>query len=182
MDRKELTEHLRGVFEARGFEGATLTEIARASGLSRASLYHHFPDGKAGMGLALLRDAGIRLEGTTLAPLRAGTSPEARLAAMLDGVDAYYDRGSRSCLLTVFALGPPDERFDEVVRQRLGEWIELLASTLQDQGVGRKDARRQARDLIARIQGASVLARALKDPKPFRQVLKRIRSELGLTG
>ncbi|HSG89664.1 MAG TPA: TetR/AcrR family transcriptional regulator [Pseudomonadales bacterium] len=178
MDRKELITRLRDVFEARGFEGATLTEIARASGLSKASLYHHFPDGKTGMGLALLKDAGIRLEQTTLAPLRGGAAPEARLAAMIDGVRTYYDEGRRSCLLTVFALGPPAPHFDDLVKARLEEWIDLLGATLQDAGLPRKDARRLARDAVARIQGAAVLARALGDAKPFRQVLKRLAPEL----
>lgn len=178
MDRQELIVSLREVFATRGFEGATLTEIARASGLSKASLYHHFPDGKRGMGLALLKDAGIRLEQATLAPLRGGDTPEARISGMLDGVRRYYDDGQRSCLLTVFALGPPDAEFNALVRARLVEWIDLLAAALQDAGRSRKDARRVARDAVARIQGAAVLARALGDPKPFRQVLKRLTAEL----
>lgn len=178
MDRQELITRLREVFETRGFEGATLAEIARASGLSKASLYHHFPDGKAGMGLALLKDAGIRLEQDALSPLRMAGPAEARLAAMLDGVRSYYGDGERSCLLTVFALGPPDPAFDGLVKARLQEWIDLLGETLQDTGMARKEARRMARDLIARIQGAAVLARALGDPKPFRQVLKRVAADL----
>ena len=180
MDRNELVVRLREVFELRGFEGATLTEIARASGLSKASLYHHFPDGKAGMGLALLKDAGIRLETAALAPLRGAAAPEDRLAAMLAGVADYYADGTRSCLLTVFALGPPDPRFGELIEARLKEWIDLLAGTLQDAGLARKEARRRARDAVARIQGAAVLARSLKDPKPFRQVLRRLATELDL--
>ena len=180
MNREELIIRLREVFETRGFEGATLAEIARASGLSKASLYHHFPDGKHGMGLALLTDAGIRLERSALSPLREGGEPEQRLQDMLLGLESYYGSGERSCLLTVFALGPPNEAFDGLVEQRLGEWIELLANTLQDTGLAKKEARRQARDLVSRIQGAGVLARALRDPKPFRQVLRRIGTELGL--
>ncbi|MCH2099565.1 MAG: TetR/AcrR family transcriptional regulator [Pseudomonadales bacterium] len=180
MNREELIVRLREVFEARGFEGATLAEIARASGLSKASLYHHFPDGKRGMGLALLTDAGIRLERSALAPLREGGEPEQRLQDMLLGVERYYGSGERSCLLTVFALGPPNDVFDGLVEQRLAEWIDLLANTLQDTGLGKKEARRQARDLVSRIQGAGVLARALHDPKPFRQVLRRITAEFGL--
>lgn len=180
MNREELIERLRDVFESRGFEGATLTEIAKASGLSKASLYHHFPDGKAGMGLALLKDAGIRLEAAALAPLRGGGSPEERLAGMLEGIDAYFEGGARSCLLTVFALGPPDPRFDDLVEARLSEWIDLLTETLQDAGLARKEARRQARDTVARIQGAAVLARALNDRKPFRQVLRRVGAEFAI--
>jgi AcrR family transcriptional regulator len=178
MDRAELLDRLRTVFEARGFEGATLTEIARAAGLSKASLYHHFPDGKAAMGAALLRDAGTRLEQLALAPLRGDDAPRARLAAMLDGVCAYHEDGRRSCLLTVFALGPADETFRSLIRLRLDEWIELLAATLEETGTPRKAARRRAREIVSRIQGAAVLSRALGTRKPFRQGLRSLREEL----
>jgi AcrR family transcriptional regulator len=181
MDRQELVGKLRSLFETRGFEGATLSEIARVAGLSKASLYHHFPDGKAGMGLALLEDAGARLDATVLAPLRGDNDPAARIAAMVDGARTYFADGERSCLLTVFALGPPDPRFDTLVKARLDGWIDALADVLMEAGAPKKEARRSARDAVARIQGASVLARGTGNPKVFRQVIKRVAADLERT-
>ncbi len=47
VTRDEVIERLAGVFRSSGFERATLTELSRASGLQRSSLYHLFPGGKA---------------------------------------------------------------------------------------------------------------------------------------
>ncbi|MEE4361020.1 MAG: TetR/AcrR family transcriptional regulator [Pseudomonadales bacterium] len=182
MDRTELLSRLREVFETRGYAGASLTEIARASGLSKASLYHHFPGGKLDMGEAVLREAGMELERLALAPLRTEAPPAVRLAVMLEGVEVYHDEGRRSCLLTVFAMGAGEAAFAEPIRDRLDAWIELIARAFQDAGRSRKDARRSARDLVARVQGAGMLARALGSEKPFRQVMRQLRDSLsGMT-
>ncbi|MDH3644464.1 MAG: TetR/AcrR family transcriptional regulator, partial [Gammaproteobacteria bacterium] len=41
--RESLEDQLVTVFKKRGYEGATLNQLADATGLSKASLYHHFP-------------------------------------------------------------------------------------------------------------------------------------------
>ncbi len=40
----QVLEGARAVFLARGFEGASVDEIARNAGISKATLYRHFPD------------------------------------------------------------------------------------------------------------------------------------------
>ena len=52
--RIELLNALSDVFRKRGYEGATLAELAAAANLGRASLYHHFPGGKAEMARQVL--------------------------------------------------------------------------------------------------------------------------------
>ncbi|MFT7651655.1 MAG: TetR/AcrR family transcriptional repressor of lmrAB and yxaGH operons, partial [Candidatus Azotimanducaceae bacterium] len=46
IDKTQLTEDLRQVFITRGYDGATLAHLSASTGLSKASLYHHFPGGK----------------------------------------------------------------------------------------------------------------------------------------
>jgi len=53
--RDALLRQLGQVFRERGYEGATLTQLAAATGLGKASLYHHFPGGKAEMADVLVR-------------------------------------------------------------------------------------------------------------------------------
>ena len=178
MNREQLTERLRDVFASRGFDGATLAEIARATGLSKASLYHHFPDGKTSMGIAMLEDAGQRLDALVLAPLRSKQGPRARLGAMLDGLESYFERGQRPCMFAVFAAGPQRPAFAPLIRDHLQMWLELTATTFMDAGMGRKEARRRSRDLIARVEGGALMAQAMGDPKMFRQVVRRLRSEI----
>lgn len=46
------------VFQERGYQGATMADIARRVGLTAGSLYHHFPAGKRDLLLAVL-NAGL---------------------------------------------------------------------------------------------------------------------------
>ncbi len=64
-----LLEHLTRVFQKHGYEGASLSLIAAATGLGRASLYHRFPGGKADMALAVLDHADLWFATHVLDPL-----------------------------------------------------------------------------------------------------------------
>lgn len=46
MDRAEAVRRLVKTFRQSGYEGTTLSQISQATGLGKASLYHHFPNGK----------------------------------------------------------------------------------------------------------------------------------------
>ncbi|MDP6012869.1 MAG: TetR/AcrR family transcriptional regulator [Alphaproteobacteria bacterium] len=75
-ERKErLVAALSDMFCTHGYGGASVAVLVRAAGLSKASLYHHFPGGKE-----------ARLEVGMLAPL-AGESPlPERVDAMMVAV------------------------------------------------------------------------------------------------
>ncbi len=46
------------VFRRVGYDGASLEELAKATGLKKSSLYHRFPEGKRQMATEVLRFAG----------------------------------------------------------------------------------------------------------------------------
>ena len=54
MTREEAIAQLSKVFRQYGYEGATLARLSAATGLRKASLYHHFPKGKEKMAAAVL--------------------------------------------------------------------------------------------------------------------------------
>ena len=60
ITREDALDRITAVFRKWGYEGATLRMISEATGLGRASLYHHFPGGKDDMARAAnrLRDVG----------------------------------------------------------------------------------------------------------------------------
>jgi len=46
VNNTELVKGLLNVFRSKGYDGASLNDLAVASGLQKASLYHRFPNGK----------------------------------------------------------------------------------------------------------------------------------------
>ena len=93
----------------------------------------------------------------------------APFAAMLDTVERYFQSGRRVCLPGAFALGRERDRFADRVQGYFITWRGELTRTLGIAGVDA--APETALRILAAIQGAIVLSRALDDPAAFRIVL-----------
>ncbi len=172
LSREDLLDRLLLVFRDRGFEGATIAEIARATGLGKASLYHHFPGGKVEMAETLVREVCAHLDREVFAVLKGKGSPSRRVQRMVKGLDQYLDGGHSNCLIGIFSLGTMRNRFGEAMSSEVHGWIDQIADVLMEAALSRKRARRRARDFLIRIQGAIVISRALGTVKPYRQTIK----------
>ncbi|NND49803.1 MAG: TetR/AcrR family transcriptional regulator, partial [Rhizobiales bacterium] len=74
LKSRTITGRLVDIFRREGFDGASLTILAKGTGLGRASFYHHFPGGKSDMARAAYERASRDFTKAVLAPL-AGSSP-----------------------------------------------------------------------------------------------------------
>ena len=178
LQKTEIVNRIAMVFRQHGYEGASLSLIADATGLGRSSIYHHFPGGKDEMVEAVFEQTGNWLAENILAPLRAPGEPAARLEQMLRAVDALYDGGKLNCLLGVLALGNSHERFQQHLKQRFDGWISALARLIAEAGIDKQLAAERAEDAVVRIQGALIVARGRANAAPFKRALQRIKQEL----
>jgi AcrR family transcriptional regulator len=174
MDRPQAVEKLVKVFRQYGYEGATLSRISQATGLGKASLYHHFPNGKQEMAAAVLQYVGEWFENTILMPLRSQEEPAQRIRLMSDRLRQFYDCGRSACLLAIFTLGESDDLFHAQVNQMLNAWIDSLAEVMVESGISAKQARLRAEDAVIQVQGALVLTRGLDDTEPFERTLRQL--------
>ena len=152
-------------FRRDGYAGATLRDLAAATGLKSASLYHRFVTGKPGMALAALDRSGARFTAKIIVPLsEPGPAPQ-RLRASAQGLIDFYCGGEDVCLLAVMALSDAPTAVRERVATMLAQWRDALATTLTDARVGRP--REVAEDRIAAVQGALVIRRGGLGPSAF---------------
>ena len=170
----ELIDRLTDVFRKHGFEGASLTLIAEATGLKRASLYHRFPGGKAEMAEAVLTRADDWLISHALSPLEGSGEPADRLCIMTTALSEFYGAGRHSCLLDAFSLGGENSDIRKHVRASTNAWIEALAAVAREIGIEEADAHARAQDVVASIQGTLVLSRATGDLTAFQRALLKI--------
>lgn len=176
--RQDLLSALAGVFERRGYEGATLSQLAEATGLSRASLYHHFPGGKREMAAVLVRDAVSRLQGRAFGHLGAAGAPAARLLKLVEGFESYVAEGDGRCLLAVLALASASGTPSEQIHGQYRDWMDELTRVFEELGRKPKRARREANDLLAELYGLLLSARLLDDPEHFHRGMRRLRKRL----
>jgi AcrR family transcriptional regulator len=168
----EVADGLIGAFRRSGYAGAGIRELAEATGLKTASLYHRFPT-KADMALAALTRAGEGFADLVVAPLEAAGEPGARLRASADGLMRFYEGGHLACLLAVFASSDAPEPVRDAVAAAFARWRDALATALE--GAGARDAPAEAEDRIAAVQGALVLARGTGEKAAFARATARMR-------
>ncbi len=181
LSRAELIRKLAEVFRQHGYAGASLERITAVTGLGKGSLYNHFPGGKQQMAACVLEEIDGWFEREIYAPLRQ--APDwptlhwrSSVDAMLAATDAYFQSGGRICLMGAFALDDTRDLFAERLRGYFAAWIEALAGLLARGGL--PDAQIRAESLVAGIQGALTLARALQDDTAFPRLLRKLRDQL----
>lgn len=179
-ERSDTLAPIDEVFRERGFKGASLSLIGRATGLNKGSLYNFFPGGKEEMAQTVLSEIGGWFDTHIFTPLQQASRPEDAIATMFDSVEMYFRSGRRVCLVGAFALGDSRDRFSREVQSYFSRWVEALDAALRRAQHNSDSARALAEEVVAGIQGALVLARALDEPQVFSRALARLRARSGL--
>jgi len=176
--RDDVILQLREVFRRFGYEGATLSRISDVTGLGRASLYHHFPNGKDEMIKAVLEKTEETFDREILGRLRADLPPEERMRNVLDQFWTHYNGGSTTCFLALLALTANEGELGAGIQRVFRKWIVGFAEVIRESGVPAEIANLRAEDAVLRIQGALVLANAISDPAPFQRVMLMLSDSL----
>lgn len=178
LSRGELLIRLQETFRRYGYEGASLSRIADATGLGKASLYHYFPGGKEQMAQAVIENLSRWFEDNVFIPLESVHPPRQRIVSMLETLGRHYENGNCACLPGLFALSEERTLFGEAIGQFFARWVGCLSQTLTDSGLARDIAQRRAHDGVERIQGALVLSRAFANGRAFATMAAELPDQL----
>jgi TetR/AcrR family transcriptional repressor of mexJK operon len=110
----QVLEGARAVFMAAGFEGASVDEIARSAGVSKATLYSYFPD-KRLLFLEVVRAECLRQADEAVAEIDPDAPPEAVLHFGARKIVAFYTSEFGRGVLRLRAA--ESERFPDLGRQ-----------------------------------------------------------------
>lgn len=180
--KEALIDRLRDVFVSRGYDGATLTNLANAAGLSKASLYHHFPGGKPEMAAALVRHAIADLQRQAFSRLSGHQPAGGKLLSFIDGFSTYTQAGESDCLLAVFnhhsTATEETALQQQLINQQFADWHASLAGVYEEAGLRPKKAHRAAHDLMAALYGALLIAKMHNQPALFVEATKRLKKTI----
>ncbi|HZT76903.1 MAG TPA: TetR/AcrR family transcriptional regulator [Vicinamibacterales bacterium] len=119
------------LFRDRGFDATSVSDVARALGLTKAGLYHHF-ESKEALLFEVMMFGLDKVRDEVLIPVRAIRDPEERLRQLIARHARIATRGQGA----VAHLGdeiralPPSARKEIERRQRI--YLDLLRRTLAD--------------------------------------------------
>jgi len=195
--RLELAVAFGRLLAERGYAGATMAELARASGLRQGLVHYHF-ESKQEILLALLEHLAQGLEARVAARTTTNSTPREALLAYIDAHVALGDDADPTAVAAWVTLGVEAVRQPEVreayaraVDAELSRLEVLVAAALADQAVGGAsprglggalhglDARALAAGIYATIQGAYHLASTVPARVPVGFAAAVLRQWLG---
>lgn len=170
MARPDTAERILDIAEkaarSGGYNAFSFREIAAGIGIKSASVHYHFPT-KEALGEALVErysDNFFRVLGDT-----EDAPPADMLARYAAAYGAALKQDGLMCLCGVFGaeiadLPPPVARATRAFFARNLDWLRQVYSR---QGLAQKDAEQAAAHMIATLEGAMILARAMGDAGLF---------------
>lgn len=178
MSKQTYVPPLLDLFRQYGYDGVSLSKISQATGLGKASLYHHFPGGKDDMVETVLTTLDQWLQDTAMDALEGEGDALVRLERMSDRIRAAYSNGEKPCMLAALALGSAKDTFQPQVKRLLLQWIDAIAAVLIEAGMEKTPAYDRSEEAVIAIQGSLIVARVLDDPAIFERTMERLPKQL----
>ena len=99
-----LYRELSDIFRRKGYDGASYSDLMKATGLVKASLYHRFPGGKAEIVDAILSEVDRELSEYVVKPAFEAGAPLDRARKIARRLREFYKSGQQWCLLDTVTL------------------------------------------------------------------------------
>ncbi len=168
--RDRIVEASSELFRRQGYMATGVKQIVDQASAPFGSVYHFFPGGKEQLGAEAIRHSGAiygRLIELFFLP---GGDPVA-------STEAFFAGAAETLVATDFADACPiatvaleisssSEPMREACAEVFESWVAAASSTFEGAGIARGEARRLAFAMLCALEGAFVLARALRSTEP----------------
>ncbi|MBV6759289.1 TetR/AcrR family transcriptional regulator [Rhodococcus opacus] len=159
------------LFRRNGYAGTGLKQVATEARAPFGSIYHFFPGGKQQLGEEVIRTSGEAYARLVFSILDA--HPD-----ILEGIEVGFRLAGETLVATDYADACPIATValevastNEVLRVATADvftsWIDSGSTLLRSRGFGEADARRLILGFVTSLEGAFVLARALRSTEPL---------------
>jgi TetR/AcrR family transcriptional regulator, cholesterol catabolism regulator len=161
--RAEICRTAAQLFRDRGFDATSVSDVARALGMTKAGLYHYF-ESKEALLFEIMSYGLDRVRDEVVVPIRAIRDPEERLHQILmrHASIATQGRGAVTHLGDEIRALPPASR--RQLEERMRKYVDLVRDTLAElKAAGR------LRDVDPTVAAFSLIGMILWLPRWFRQ-------------
>ncbi len=168
----EILAGLTKVFRTKGYEGASLAELAEATGLKKASLYHRFPGGKQEMAAAVLAHIDEWVKSNIFQALNnKEKTPKDRLIDGIAQIRTLYNGGREVCIFRALSMQSGLELFEQQISNAMKEWIDAFTSIGITLGLTPDESHKNALQTLIEIQGSLIVCKGMNNIDIFENTL-----------
>jgi AcrR family transcriptional regulator len=169
--KQRIVERSATLFMRQGYASTGVKQIVAEAGAPFGSLYHFFPAGKEQLGAETIRWSGARYAQLIDVFFAPGADPVAATRAFFAAAgETLRETGyADACPIATVALevSSTSEPMREACAEVFESWIGLTQARLVESGLTARAARALAISILASLEGAFVLARALRSTEPL---------------
>ena len=159
------------LFRRQGYTGTGLKQIVAEASAPFGSIYHFFPGGKEQLGAETIRWSGARYGQLLPAVFDPAPDPVTAVRNFFAGAAEHLVESgyADACPIATVALevSSSSEPLREACADVFDEWIDAASEHLAGEGIEQARARELAIGMVAALEGAFVLARALRSTQPL---------------
>lgn len=164
-------QHSAELFRRQGFAATGVKQIVAEASAPFGSIYHFFPGGKEQLGEEVIRHSGAIYGQLIDAFFEPGGDPVAATRAFFAAAAVAVRESDYADACPIATVALEVSSTNEPMRQACADvfdgWVEDATRRLVECGLSRKRARALAFSMIAALEGAFVLARALRSTEPI---------------
>lgn len=172
-DKESLIKKSIHLFKVHGYYKTSISDLAKACGLMKGSIYHHFKS-KQELGLACLKYIHSHFNETIfIYAYDSKLKKKDQLEKLLNKVEEYFLNSEGGCLLGNWALEVINDipEFKEEIQSYFNSWENAIFEILLSQ-YSENEAKELAKQSIANTQGALMMMRLYNDKDIFLKEIK----------
>jgi TetR/AcrR family transcriptional repressor of lmrAB and yxaGH operons len=176
--RKKMVESAAALIGSQGMNATSFSDVLSDSGAPRGSIYFHFPGGKEELATEVtLLHASDRIADINRAAASTRTAAEL-IAAFIgrerdDLVSSNYREGCAVAPIVIEST-PASDQLSDATRRAFQDLVTTLAARLTEKGLTHDRAVQLATNVWTSVEGALILARALRSPEPFDMAITQL--------
>jgi AcrR family transcriptional regulator len=182
--RERIVEHSAELFRLQGYNATGVKQIVEAAQAPFGSLYHFFPGGKEQLGAEAVRVSGALYEQLIPAVFDPAPDPVTGVRNFFGGAAEHLRETDYADACPIATVALEVSSSSETMRAACAEvfesWITAGAERFEAAGLTSERGRELAIAMVCALEGAFVLARALRTTEPLEiagELMARVTAE-----
>ena len=179
MNKEQIIDVAAAIFRQHGYSATSLKTLSDHTGLHKSSLYHHFPEGKLQIALAVLQHLTQQFDNTLCKELRRQDLPvQERITLLQQQLKAYFKEGKLGCILPALGLNGDSRALRPALEELMNVLVDAFSCVAEHHGLPTTTAQANADQVMISLEGSLIVSAIRNDNQLFLDFLDNLPQQL----